>query len=355
MSGGTMDEEVRPAPAAARLRLLLLGGTGFLGRHLAERALARGHRVTLFNRGRTGPGLFPQAEHVRGDRLRDADALSPGRWDAAVDTSGHVPTAVRRAGQVLAERVDHYTYVSTVSAYADLSASGLDETAPLAPWTAGAPEELSEATYGALKAAGEREARAAYGDDRTLIVRPGLLVGPYDGSGRFGYWVRRIARGGRVLAPGRPERPVQFLDARDLAAWILAQVEARATGAFNAVGPARPLEMEWLLETCRVEAGSRARLEWVDEEFLLREGVHPWTEMPLWVPENVGLQRGFFTVSNARAVAAGLTFRRILDTVRDVRLWETGRPEAPQTLDGRREEALLAAWARRDAPVHAAR
>lgn len=355
MTGGGAGDEVRPVPAGARMRLLLLGGTGFLGRHLAERAIARGHRVTLFNRGRSGAGLFPHAEQIRGDRLKDAAALKLGTWDAAVDTSGHTPSAVRRVAEVLADRVQHYTYVSSISAYGDLSAPGQDESAPLAPFPADAPEELSEATYGPLKAASEREALAAYGARRTLVIRPGLLVGPFDGSGRFGYWVRRVARGGTVLAPGRPERPVQFLDARDLAAWMLAMVEARATGAFNAVGPARPLEMEWLLETCRVEAGSRARLEWVDEAFLLRQGVQPWTELPLWVPETVGLQRAFFSVSNAAAVAAGLTFRRILETVRDVRAWEADRGDAPHALDPRREEAILAAWARRGASVGAGR
>lgn len=331
---------------ARRMRLLILGGTGFLGRHVAEAALARGHRVTVFNRGRTGPDLLPRAEHLRGDRADDLSALEGRRWDAAVDTSGHLPSAVRRSSRLLADAVEHLTYVSSISAYADLSLPGVAEDAPLA----GPPpeeERVEEASYGAFKAACEGEAREAL-PERTLVVRPGLLVGPYDRSGRFGYWVRRIADGGEVLAPGPAERPVQFLDARDLAAWILDMAEARRTGVFNAAGPARPLALEWLLESCRVEAGSDARIVWVDEAFLLHRGVAPWKELPLWIPGGAGPQAGFFAVDASRAIDAGLRFRPILETVRDVRRWEEERDrddDADDPVLARdREAELLRAW-----------
>jgi 2'-hydroxyisoflavone reductase len=336
--------------------LLILGGTGFLGRHLAAAGLARGHAVTLLNRGRMAPGLFPQAEEIHADR-RDLPAglLRGRRWDAAIDTSGMHPAMVRASAGLLADAVEHYTYVSSISVYAGLGRPGTTEDAPTMAPLADVPAEVSEETYGALKAMGEREAEAAM-PGRVLVVRPGLIVGPYDLSDRFGYWVRRVARGGRVLAPGRPDRPVQFVDARDLADWTLRMVEARRTGVFNAVGPARPLQMEWLLETCRVESGSDATFAWASDDFLLKEGVLPWKELPLWIPDVAAEQRSFLEVNAERAVAAGLTFRKILDTVRDVRAWEEERhargPVESAALSPKREEQLLRDLAR-PAPIRA--
>ncbi|HET6232486.1 MAG TPA: NAD-dependent epimerase/dehydratase family protein [Longimicrobiaceae bacterium] len=329
------------------LRLLLLGGTGFLGRHLAEAALARGHDVTLFNRGRSGPGLFPGATHVRGDREKDLAGLEGGKWDAAIDTSGYLPEVVRRSADLLSGAVDLYVFLSSISAYGDLRRPGVDESAALATLPPGAEHKLTDATFGPLKALCEAQVQEAM-PGRTLVVRPGLIVGPYDATDRFGYWVRRVAQGGTVLAPGRPERPVQFVDARDLAEWTLRMVEEGRTGAFNAVGPKRPLAMEWLLETCRVESGSSARFVWASEEFLLGWGIRPWTELPLWVPEAAGEQQGFLAVNSDKAMAAGLTFRPIMDTVRDVRLWEADRARSDvlsPALTADREEELLEAWA----------
>lgn len=335
----------RPPP---RLRLLILGGTRFLGRHLTEAALERGHDVTLFNRGKSGPDLYPRAEHIRGDRKESLAPLRWRRWDAVIDTSGYTPATVRASAEMLAGQVERYVYVSSVSAYADFSTPGVDEDAPLAPLAEGAPDdEVTDGNFGALKALCEGEVQRAV-PGRALIVRPGLIVGPYDKTDRFGYWVRRVAQGGRILAPGRPERPVQFIDARDLAEWMLRMVEEEATGVFNATGPERPLAMEWLLETCRVESGRKAQFVWASEQFLLQKGVQPWTELPLWVPEDGGPQAHFLSVDNRRAIAAGLTFRRILETVRDVRLWEAERSrdddESPATLSAEREEELLEAW-----------
>jgi 2'-hydroxyisoflavone reductase len=347
----------RPLPArstphdGAAMRVLILGGTGFLGRHLAAAALERGHRVTLFNRGRTAPGLFPGAEEIHGDRRDPPERLLRGRtWDAVIDTSGTHPAMVGPMAALLADRVAHYTYVSTISVYASLHEPGVDEDAPLLPPPRVVPEQTTPETYGPLKAMCEAEVQR-HVPGRALTVRPGLLVGPWDRSDRFGYWVRRISQGGRVLAPSRPDRPVQFLDARDLAAWVLRMAEARATGVFNAVGPQRPLQMEWMLESCRVEAESAAAFVWASDEFLLEQDVVPWKELPLWIADFPGRERYFLEVGNARAVAAGLTFRRILDTIRDVRLWQeeflgTEEPESSHAISRRREEQLLRALAR---------
>lgn len=339
------------APARRRrskLRILILGGTRFLGRHLTEMALEAGHAVTLFNRGKSNPDLFPHVEHVRGDRKESLDALRFRRWDVVVDTSGYTPAVVRASAEMLGAGADLYVYVSSVSAYADFSEPGVDEDAPLATLPEGTPDdEVTDSNFGALKALCEAEVeRATRG--RCLIVRPGLIVGPYDTTDRFGYWVRRVAQGGRILAPGRPERPVQFIDARDLAAWMVRMMEADRTGVFNATGPARPLAMEWLLETCRVESRRRSEFVWASEEFLLGQGVQPWTELPLWVPEDGGPQTHFLSVDNRRAMEAGLTFRKIMETVRDVREFEAERSrdedEEPSTLSAEREEELLDAW-----------
>jgi 2'-hydroxyisoflavone reductase len=330
------------AVTVAPFRLLVLGGTGFLGRHLVEAALARGHRVTLFNRGRSAPGLFRGVEEIRGDRA-DPSPLAGRRWDAAVDTSGMHPALVRASARLLAGSVDHYTYVSSISVYAGLAEPGVHEGSPLLPPPEVMPIGVTEESYGALKAMAEAEAEAAL-PGRVLVVRPGLIVGPWDPSDRFGYWVRRVARGGRVLAPGSPRRPVQFVDARDLAEWVLRMAEERRAGTFNAVGPQRRLEMEWLLESIRVEADSGAELAWASDEFLLEHGVAPWKELPLWIPELLPEHRAFMEVSNARAVAAGLTFRKILETVRDVRAWQEQHPVdafALPTLSAAREEQLL--------------
>jgi 2'-hydroxyisoflavone reductase len=335
------------ALARPPVRLLVLGGTGFLGRHVVHAALARGWRVTLFNRGRSGRGLFPGAEEIHGDRA-DPRALAGRTWDLAIDTSGIHPSHVRASAGLLAPSVGHYTYLSSVSVYASLAEPGADEDSPVAPALLHVPEGITEESYGALKAMAEAEARGAM-PGRVLVVRPGLIVGPWDPSDRFGYWVRRVAEGGRVLAPGGPDRPVQFIDARDLAEWMLRMAEERRTGTFNAVGPQRRLTMEWLLETIRVEADSGAQLVWASDEFLLESGVEPWKELPLWIPEMLPQHRSFMEVSNARAVAAGLTFRRILETVADVRAWQEEHPVPPfslPTLSAPREQQLLRALTR---------
>ncbi|HEX6701435.1 MAG TPA: NAD-dependent epimerase/dehydratase family protein [Gaiellaceae bacterium] len=331
------------------MKLLVLGGTVFLGRHVVEAALARGHEVTLFNRGRHGPDLYPDAEKLRGDRNDDLTALRGRRWDAVVDTSGHAPPSVAAGAALLAPAVEHYTFVSTLSVYADFPAvPRLHEGSELrTPANAGAA--TSPDAFGALKAGCERVlGRALHG--RALVVRAGLLAGPYDPTDRFSYWPRRIAQGGEVLAPGEPDRPVQFVDARDLADWMLEGAESGRTGVYNATGPARPLTLGRLLETCRAETGSDASFTWVDDRFLLEAGVAPRMELTFWMPGAPGAS----TVDCTRAFAAGLTFRPLRETVRDTLAWLASRPASQPPRAGitrEREAQLLRAWRERPRAV----
>ncbi len=262
--------------------MLILGGTIFLGRAVTDAALARGHRVTHLNRGVSAPP-DPRVTTIGIDRTSEslATALAAQRWDAVIDTSGYLPQVVARSARALAE-CGRYLFVSSISVYGE---HGYGEDAPLKTAPDPLPDAWTPETYGGLKAACEVEVRAAFGD-RALIVRPGLIVGPHDPTDRFTYWPVRLARGGRVAAPGRPQRTVQFIDVRDLAAWMIAALEAVPSGTFNATGPARPVSMQVLLEACREVARSDAEPVWLDETFLAAQGVVPWKDMPLWVPES---------------------------------------------------------------------
>ncbi len=328
--------------------LLLLGGTRFLGRHAAAEALARGHRVTLFHRGVTGRGTFPEAEHVFGDRDGGLGALAGRRWDAVIDCCGYVPRIVGASARALAGAVGHYAFVSSVSAYASPIAEGADETAATLALEDPASEDVGR-YYGALKAACERSVGEVFGD-AALVVRPGLIVGPQDPTDRFPYWVRRMARGGDVLVPAAPGRRSQVVDARDLAAWLVTCAERRTAGTFNAVGPEQPLALAEAFERLRAAVGPDARLVPVDEAFLLERGITPWMELPLWVPaEDAALE----TVSGARAHALGLRCRPLEETARDTLAWDLARPdtarEGSPSLRPEREAELLAAWAARKA------
>jgi len=296
------------------MRLLILGGTIFLGRHLALEALSRGHDLTLFNRGRTAPELFREAETLRGDRRGDLDALRGREWDAVIDTSGFDPRLVRKSAELLAPACAHCTFVSSISAYATFSRQGIDEEDPTAD---DASAELADG-YGANKAASERVVGDAF-PGRSTTVRAGLLVGPHDPTERFSRWVRDLAAGGRVRAPAERKQPVQLIDARDLASWMLNGVEQQRTGTFNATGPATPLSFGEMLERVRDATGGGAELEWVDGKVLLDEGLEPWDDVPLWLdlPRNPEL-RGFMAVDNGRALTSGLSFRSLEETVRDV-------------------------------------
>ncbi len=324
------------------LNVLILGGTLFLGRHLVEAAQARGDEVTLFNRGRTNGELFPDVERLHGDRgTGDLDALRNRSWDAVVDTSARVPRWVRDSAGLLADQIEHYTFVSSGSVYSDTSAAGTTEDSPVHVLEDETVEEITSAeVYGGLKVLCEREAEHAL-PGRVLSVRAGLIVGPYDPTGRFTYWVHRIARGGDVLVPEPRDQPVQLVHGRDLADWMLDMAGRRRVGAFNATGPKTPLTMEALLEAVREETGSDARLTWVDERSLLESGVEAWSDLPLWLAPGTNPESAnFLAVDVSKAVAAGLRFRSLAQTIRDTLEQAETSPEAG--LDPARERELLA-------------
>jgi 2'-hydroxyisoflavone reductase len=323
------------------MRLLVLGGTQFLGRHLVEAALARGHEVTLFNRGQTRPGLFPEVERLAGDRDGGLEALQEGRrWDALVDTSGYVPRIVRQSAELRV--AGRYLFVSSISVYADVSRPGVDEDAPLARLEQETEDHRSQA-YGALKALSEQAVRDEYGE-RATIVRPGLIVGPWDPTGRFTYWPVRIAEGGDVLAPEPRDAPVQVIDGRDLAAFCLDLLERDTGGTFNATG--EPTTMEHVLEECRRVSGGDARLVWAPAHWLVEQGVQEWMELPLWLasPEYAGHS----LIDVSRAVASGLAFRPLAETIADTLAWHRAGDvpaDPPAGMDRDRERRLLASLA----------
>lgn len=334
------------------MKLLILGGTKFLGRHLVDGAVARRHEITLFNRGQSNPNLFPQLETLVGDRDGDLSALKGRRWDAVIDTSGRVPRLVKASASLLANAVEHYTFLSSVSVYADRSVHGMDENGAVAELSDENSEDVV-ADYAALKARCEMEVTNAL-RGRALNVRAGLLVGPYDDTGRFAYWPRRISQGGEVLAPGKPDRPVQFINARDLADWIIKMVENRIAGTYNATGPSDTLTMGEFLETCRLVTGSDARFTWIDDAFLLDHQVIAFTELPLWLRTG---REGMLAVNLEKALAAGITFRRLVETIKETLAWDADRPADTDEYSQRlysvhdkagltreREAALLAEW-----------
>ncbi|HYM67977.1 MAG TPA: NAD-dependent epimerase/dehydratase family protein [bacterium] len=326
--------------------ILILGGTRFVGRHLAEAALARGHRVTLFNRGTSDPHPAIDVESLRGDRDGGLAALRGRGWDAVIDTSGYVPRVVRASAELLAPRVGHYTFISTVSVYAPVTPGPLlDEQAALQTLEDEAREDHEDPkAYGGLKVLCERAVEDVM-PGRVLIPRLSLVVGPLDPTDRFTYWPVRVARGGAVLAFDRPGRPiVPFIDARDAARWIVAGLEAGRTGTFN-VGGRTGTTIGEVLETCRIVGGAPdASFVWVSEAFLVENGVGPWLELPLWVPHG---RDSFIGLDSSKAVAAGLRPRPLAETVRDLLAWDRRRPEPVMRRAGvsaDREAELLERW-----------
>jgi 2'-hydroxyisoflavone reductase len=319
------------------MRILVLGGTQFLGRHTVEAALARGHDVTMFNRGRTRPELFPEAEKLRGDRDGDLDALRGRAFDAVVDTSGYVPRIVRETIDALGD-VGHYTFVSSISVYADVSTPPTEST-PVAELEE--PTEEWREAYGELKADCEDVVR-----DRVpsaFIPRPGLIVGPWDPTGRFTYWPERLAEGGRVLAPAPSEADAQVIDGRDLADWIVRAAETGLAGTYNAVD--RPIPRAELVQTCLRVAGVDADVVWVDGAFLAEHEVGEWMELPLWLHDPA--YAGMLSVDPSAAFAAGLAPRPLEETVRDTLAWIAAGDAPAETaagLDRAKEQAVLDAW-----------
>lgn len=343
--------------ATRPLKLLILGGTGFLGPHFVERAHARGHTLTLFNRGRSNPTRFdgtPLAgiEQLRGDRKDDLVALEGDRrWDAVLDTSAYFPDDVARSAALLAGRVAHYQIISSVSVYARNDIAN-GEDSPLATLDDPSTRTISGETYGGLKAACERAAQAAL-LGKTSVVRPGLIVGPGDPTDRFTHWPARADRGGEIAAPGAPANPTQCIDVRDLAAFLLQLIEQDTTGVFNADAAPGTLSLGRLLDSCLRQAKAAggapdARLTWLPAEFLEAQGVKAWSDMPVWIAP-VGEYAGFGRTRVNRAIAAGLTHRPIDDTVRDTLAWWRAQPAERRAalkagLTPQREAEVLAAW-----------
>src|SRR5438034_5017285 len=338
------------------LRILILGGTGFTGPYQVRYALSRGHKVTTFNRGKTHPGELPsEVEQLIGDRNGQLDALKGRKWDVVIDNPTTLPVWVRDAAEILKGNVERYVFISTVSVYADTS-KGVNETAPLAKYDS--PEPFKETlaamkasgykTYGPLKALSEKEAEKWF-PGKTLIIRPGLIVGPRDETDRFTYWPVRIERGGEVLAPGTSNDPVQFIDARDLAEWTIRMAENRETGIYNATGPAKPLVIGEMLDQIKGALNSDAKFTWVPADFLEKEKVEAWSDMPVWTGEEIGMAR----TNINRALGKGLTFRPLAETTRDTLAWFKSQPQDRQSklragLTPEREAEVLAAWKKKE-------
>ena len=334
------------------MRILILGGTVFLGRHLVNAARARGHELVLFNRGKSGPDIFPDVNTLHGDRKTD-EGLSvlddAGEFDAVIDTCGYIPRAVRMSAQKLAGRARRYCFISTVSVYKNWPEEACDESGTLATIDDPTVEEVTGETYGALKVLCEQEAEVAF-PGRALIVRPGLIVGPNDPTDRFAYWPHRVAQGGEILAPGGPNTPTQFIDVRDLAEWTIRLLESETVGIFNADGPAIPLGE--LLLTCATAAGKDLDVTYASEVFLKESEVAPWSELPLWIP-GLGEKPNGGATNCQRAIAAGLTYRPLAETVADTLAWDSQRPQDSawkNTLKPEKEARVLATWRECNAP-----
>ena len=337
--------EVAPE-VASPTRVLILGGTGFLGPKLVEACQARGAEVTLFNRGKTNPHLFPDLEKLRGDRNDDLSALQGRTFDWILDTSGYFPRQVEASAGLLADQAERYLFVSSVSAYADLSKPGTIEGDGTIPMPEPYSEEIAQ-HYGALKAGCERAAETAM-PGRTTVIRPGLIVGPGDPTDRFTYWPTRVARGGNVVAPNDPSDPVQYIDVRDLAAFCTESLSRGSTGIYNATGPTQPTTIGELLETCKRVSNSDASFHWVPSEVLAKHGVAPWMELTVWVPTDDAQFGGMGQVSIQKAIEAGLQTRSQEETVADTLAWWNTLPEERRKrpragLAPPKEEAVLAA------------
>lgn len=347
MRGAYLPEVGQQKP----LRILFLGGTGFTGPHQVQYALDRGHKVTLFNRGKSREGIFPDVPRILGDRNQPNafKDIGTGEWDVVIDIPTSNPKWVRDAGNALKDRTPHYMFVSTISVFNDNSTPN-DENGKLFP-PADIDAEYNPQNYGANKRASELEAERLF--KNVTVVRPGLIVGPGDNTDRFSYWPVRIERGGEVLSPGTPDDPTQYIDARDLAQWIVRLAENKVYGTFNATGPKTPTNMGELLYGIRGVTTKETTFTWVPAEFLREHQVRPWSDMPVWVPP-VGASAAFMRVNVSKAFANGLTTRPLADTVQDTLEWYHKQPAERQAqlrsgIAPEKEEAVLAAWKRAQA------
>ena len=335
------------ARSGAPLRILILGGTGFTGPHQVRYAVARGHQVTVFNRGRHQADLPDGVERLAGDRNGQLDALKGRTWDVVIDNPTTLPRWVRLSGEVLTGKCDQYVFISTLSVYRDWAKPDVTESFPLATMPDPTNEEMKN--YGALKALSEQEAEKWY-PGKVTVIRPGLIVGPGDETDRFTYWPVRVARGGEILCPGNPADAAQIIDARDLAEWTIRMVEDRQYGIYNATGPRSPLGIGEMLAGIRaaMPGSLQCKFTWADADFLEQQKVRPWADMPVWFPPK-GEMLGWGTANIEKAVAKGLTFRPLAETARETLEWHRTRPAEAQAklragLTPEREAEVLAAW-----------
>jgi 2'-hydroxyisoflavone reductase len=326
------------------MRILIIGGTAFVGRHMTQAAIDRGHEVTLFNRGKTAASLFPEARHLTGDRNTDLSALAGGSWDATIDVCAYFPRQVRSLAAALDGRGGQQMYISTVSVYRAPVAAGYTEDAPLAELADPETEELTDETYGGLKVVCEREATRLYGADNTTIVRPTYVIGPYDRTYRFTWWMDRLSRGGDVLAPGNPADPMQLIDARDMATWVISMLERSVRGVFHAANPAPPYGFGDMLDAIAAEVAPQGtRLTWVDSAFL-RAADTDYAGLPLWSGGDP--DEDVLAADPAAAFATGLSPRPLRQTVADIRAegWQPGSGPPGIGMAADREAELLAMW-----------
>ena len=336
------------------MKILIIGGTKFVGRHLVRAALENDHEVTIFHRGNHPAGDLGDVEKILGDRNFDLDALANRKWDAVVDMCGYLPQWVESSAKALKDSVPKYVFISSISAYSDLSSPDFDESTALATLTPGQNERFAEIDpkgdfvakdlgemYGALKVLCEEEVLKTFPDNH-LIIRPGLIVGEYDFTDRFTYWVMRAAKGGKVLAPGNPDAFVQFIDAKDLAEWIVHLIERDETGIYNAVNKPFELTFGRMLEEIKAVSESDAEFTWVSDKFLDENDVAPWSDMPLHLPESLANME---TANVDAAYAKGLTSRNLKDTIRDTLNWrKTVDDEMKAGISAKLEKELLKTW-----------
>jgi 2'-hydroxyisoflavone reductase len=343
---GLSPQEKPTSQPGSKLKLLILGGTGFLGPHVVRYALSRGHSMTLFNRGRTNPGLFKDLETLIGNRNKDVKALEGRKWDAVIDTSAYIPRGVKLTTSVLKDNVAQYIMISSVSVYPDADTKDTDESSRVGKLDDETIEKVDGNTYGPLKALCEKAAEDAM-PGRVANIRPGLIVGPGDDTDRWTYWPERVSRGGEMIAPLGPDQIIQYIDVRDLAEWIVHLIEKKTCGVMNALGPEKPTKLGDLLDSAKKVTKAETKIHWVDDAFMKAENIQPWGDMPAWFPPGPGMDRPAIA-SNAKAIANGLKFRPLETTVADTLAWH--KAERPKDyklqagLDPAREQDLVAKW-----------
>ncbi|KAA0550122.1 NAD-dependent epimerase/dehydratase family protein [Bacillus sp. BGMRC 2118] len=326
------------------MNILILGGTQFLGRHLVEESLKRGHEVSIFTRGKTNPELFPEVEKIVGDRDGNLLNIKGRKWDAVIDTSGYVPRIVRDSAKILEANCNLYTFVSTISVYKDFTKAGTIEEDEVGKLESEGTEEITGETYGPLKALCEKEVMEIF-PDKHLIIRPGLIVGPYDPTDRFTYWPHKIGSQQEVLTPRDEQASVQFIDVRDLASFIIQQLENKSIGVYNVTGPSNSLTFDQFINACKETLNKEVKVTSVSEQFMVENDIHFWSDLPLYIPKGKGMD-GFHEVSIDSALAAGLSFTPLEKTIQDTYQWSIERniTELNAGLSKDKEMDLLVKW-----------